>query len=142
MGELSRNPPCLWTLVWPSCPCFIPNWSGAVKWAKLGIVSWNWATVQKICRIVFWQGVYAMKDMMSQQWRCRWGQYKIGDENSPEDQFTWENQVQFPFSSCILFSSWLLISSPVSTKLGLTSPSLGYFKDNEWTLVWLTQVYI
>ncbi len=34
--KLSLNSPCLWALVSPSNPCFIPNLSAPGNWAKLG----------------------------------------------------------------------------------------------------------
>ncbi len=34
--KLSVNSPCLWALVSPSNPCFIPNFSAPGNWAKLG----------------------------------------------------------------------------------------------------------
>jgi hypothetical protein len=54
--ELSVKSGCHWALVWPSNPCFILNSSVIVKWAKLGTVSWNWVSVQKIESMLFWQG--------------------------------------------------------------------------------------
>jgi hypothetical protein len=36
-------------LVWASNPRFISNLSVPWKWTKLGIVSWNWVSVWKIC---------------------------------------------------------------------------------------------
>jgi hypothetical protein len=47
---------CHRALVWPSNPRFILNSSVIVKWEKLGTVSWNWVSVQKIDRMLFWQG--------------------------------------------------------------------------------------
>jgi hypothetical protein len=41
-----------WSLIWPSNPCFIPNWSAALKWAEFSAFSWNWISVQKICMIL------------------------------------------------------------------------------------------
>jgi hypothetical protein len=39
--ELSINSPSILALVWSSNPCFIPNLSVSLKWAKLGTGSWN-----------------------------------------------------------------------------------------------------
>ncbi len=54
--ELSLKSWCHWALVWPSNPCFILNSSVVVKWGKLGTVSWNRVSVQKVERMLFWQG--------------------------------------------------------------------------------------
>jgi hypothetical protein len=57
-----------------------------------------------------------------------------GWETSYEDQFRWETQFGplffFFFFSLILFSTWLLISFPVCSKLVPSTHPLAHFTDN------------
>jgi hypothetical protein len=39
--ELSIKSPSLWALIWPSDPCFVPNFFVSITQAKLGTLSWN-----------------------------------------------------------------------------------------------------
>lgn len=64
------------------------------------------------------------------------GNRKLGVEKLPSKPI-WVRRMVYSHLNFILFfyyilffSSWILISTPVSTKLGLLSPSLAYFRDN------------
>jgi hypothetical protein len=49
---LCLESPCLWALVWPSIPHFIPKLSVDAKWPKLGSVSWNWLSTENLQDLV------------------------------------------------------------------------------------------
>jgi hypothetical protein len=70
------------------------------------------------------------KEYVQQQLICRKGKFKNGVK-SHEDQF-WCRYLNHSGSNLFLgiFSSWLLISSPVLTPNRPNSPSLRYFTDN------------
>jgi hypothetical protein len=123
LGEfLSFLTSCLWAWVWPCNPCFIPNLSVSRKWVKFSTAFlfffWNWVSSDhKFCRTLFWHEDLLKSNRSSTQGNAN---AKTGGETPV--------RVEDPlFVSCALFSSWLLISSPVLAKLEPNSLSLGYF---------------
>jgi hypothetical protein len=98
----------LWSLFHPQFECIR-------KLIEIGV------SVQKICRILFWQGFwfneeYEQKVQARQIWK--WGGTSL--EQIKVRKLVWSPTFVF-FS--VLFSSWLLMSSPVLMKL---ESSLGY----------------
>jgi hypothetical protein len=78
--NLSSKSPCLWALVWPFHPCFIPNFHVSRKMSKNWVwFQWNQASGQDLQADNLMR-LDIMKNM-SKQWSCRQGKSKTGDEN-------------------------------------------------------------
>jgi hypothetical protein len=70
--------PSLWVLVWASNPPFyISNLSVPWKWTKLGILSWNWVSVQKTCNEIRYRFMQLGISLDDLQWNCILG-HEIG----------------------------------------------------------------
>jgi hypothetical protein len=88
------------------------------------MVSWNWVSVQKICRILSWQDFDLMKNM-SQQWKTQLSQIQNWGWSSCEDKCRWKKQFGQPFPQNwslleLKFNSWFNNScgtTTISTRL-------------------------
>jgi hypothetical protein len=100
------------------------------------MISQNWALVQKICRIIWWQGLINEEDEQQSR-RKQVRQIQNWWWNSSQDQFRWEKLIWSPFFLCVrpYFSF-----HPVLKKLGPSTPSLKNILDGrpEWTSITTT----
>jgi hypothetical protein len=128
--KLSIMSPCVWSLVWPYNPCFIPN-------LIADNCEQNWVWLMKPC-ILFttFAGFYTDKTWFN-EWRTWVGvKLQVRQIKNWGETPVWNNLgekihlIHSFFFSCALLSSWLLISSPDLSKLGPSTPSLGYFTTN------------
>lgn len=94
----------LWALLWPCNPCFIPHLNVLIKWTKLGIISENWEHFLCFTRLELgYQRMWAAVRVLVRQIQNWWWGSILGEKTS---------LVPSVFS-CVLFSSWLFIPSPV-----------------------------
>jgi hypothetical protein len=121
-GILKMKPPCLWALIWPSKPCFICSLNVPIKWEKVEILFLKGSSNEK-------HELWAKQSMCTKKQNP-----KLGVILPPEGQVRSEISLVPCFFSCVLFSSRLNISSLVSTKLGSSSDSLGYFTNESLSL--------
>jgi len=124
---VSQRLPCFWVLVWSCNLCFIPNLSCSHKSGKTGYQL-------MVCRILFWQdliewriGLREGKAQVKAKSTLRSGSHVRTnlDENTKFGTLSPPPPPPPFFFHCVLFSSWLLISSTVLTKLALFTLSLG-----------------
>jgi hypothetical protein len=110
--ELFVNSPCFCALFWPSNPCFIPNLKVSVKCAKRNRVPSHETGYQ----FHIFAGSYSDKPWFNK------GHMISSEGPAAGEKFS---LISFPIS-CVLFSSWLLIWSPVHGKLRPRTPSFRY----------------
>jgi hypothetical protein len=123
------NSPYLWALIWPCKPLFCPQFECSCKvrgnWVPCN--QWNWVSVHKICRVLFWQDFDWMKNMSHSQGPGKGNLIQNWVQNSCNEEQCEKTSFVPSFLSFFLVYS---ISSPVLAKLDSAPPSLEHFMDN------------